>query len=113
MGQERAINDDDDPFNSLDVVNDLVEIFVSYRWNGKEIDFAIKTEEYIDIDLDVSNTQHKLSYQEIIAEVIDCRGEESDKEEEIDENDDSDPIVLCLKDPSQILFRSPTHSSLL
>ena len=60
---------------------------------GKEIDFAITTQEYINIDLDASITHHKLSDQEILAEVTDRRGEESDEEEEIDDNDDSDPVV--------------------
>ena len=36
-----------------------------------ENDIAIKTEEYIDIDLDVSITRHKLSDPEMIAEVSD------------------------------------------
>ena len=57
---------------------------------GKVIDFAITTEEYVDIDLYVSTTHHKLSAQEIIAEVTDRPGEEWDEEEEIDDDDYSD-----------------------
>ena len=34
-----------------------------------------------------------MSDQEILTEVIGCRGEELDKEEDIDDNDDSEPIL--------------------
>ena len=86
--RERAINDDDDPFNGSDAKEDAVKTLESDLNLLK-----MKLAEELDFDLDVSKTHYKLFDQEILAEVTGRRGEELDVKEDIDDNDDCEPIV--------------------
>ena len=85
---ERVLNDEDDPFTGLDdIEEDTVQtleanIAVLKEKFGDHVDADIKTDDYIDFDIEVMTNHGKLTNQEILAEINGDVNEESDDEEE-------------------------------
>ena len=70
------------------MVNNLdFDVYLTKTKFGEEIEFTLTTQEYIDINLDTSITNTKLSDQDIIPEVTCCQGKGLDKEDKIDDID--------------------------
>ena len=86
---EKAINDEDNPFEGLeddDVEEDAVQtlgadLSVLKERFANQIDADITLDEYIDFDIEVSTTYGKLTNAEIIAEVNEIQEDNSDGEE--------------------------------
>ena len=82
---ERASNDDDDPFASLDVEEDVIEDLKNDLEVKKEkfnMTFELTAEELVDIDFEISVTG-TVSDADIIAEVT-GRAHDADDEEDSD-----------------------------
>ena len=99
VSMERALNDDDDdPFASLDVEEDVMEDLKNDLEVMKEkfnMNFELTTEELVDIDFEISVTG-TVSDADIIAEVT---GRAHDADDEEDSDNEEQPTE-CLTKPS-------------
>ena len=98
ISMERALNDDDDPFASLDVEEDVMEDLKNDLEVMKEkfnMNFELTAEELVDIDFEISVTG-TVSDADIIAEVT---GSAHDPDGEEDSDNEEQPTE-CLNKPS-------------
>ena len=98
VSMERAINDDDDPFASLDVEEDVMEDLkndLEVRKEKFNMNFEWTAEEPVDIDFEISVTG-TVSDADIIAEVT---GRAHDVDDEEDSDNEEQP-TKCLTKPS-------------
>ena len=98
VSMERASNDDDDPFASLDVEEDVMEDLKNDLEVMKEkfnMNFELTVEELVDIDFEISVTG-TVSEADIIAEVT---GRAHDADDEEDSDNEEQPTE-CLTKPS-------------
>ena len=98
VSMERALNDDDDPFVSLDVEEDVMEDLKNDLEVMKEkfnMNFELTAEELVDIDFEISVTG-TVSDVDIIAEVT---GRAHDADDEEDSDNEEQPTE-CLTKPS-------------
>ena len=98
VSMERALNDDDDPFASLDVEEDVMEDLKNDLEVMKEkfnMNFELTAEELVDIDFEISVTG-TVSDSDIIAKVT---GRAHDADDEEDSDNEEQPTE-CLTKPS-------------
>ena len=98
VSMERVLNDDDDPFASLDVEEDFMEDLKNDIEVMKEkfnMNFELTAEELVDIDFEISVTG-TVSDADITAEVT-GRGHDADDEED---SDNEEQPTECLTKPS-------------
>ena len=98
VSMERALNDDDDPFASLDVEEDVMEDLKNDLEVMKEkfnMNFELTAQELVDIDFEISVTG-TVSDADIIAKVT---GRAHDADDEEDSDNEEQPTE-CLTKPS-------------
>ena len=98
VSMERALTDDDDPFASLDVEEDVMEDLKNDLEVMKEkfnMKFELSAEELVDIDFEISVTGTAYN-ADIIAEVT---GRAHDADDEEDSDNEEQPTE-CLTKPS-------------
>ena len=93
---EKAMNDEEDPFNGLeddDVEQDPVQTDLSILKErfADQIDADISLDEYVDLDIKVSTSHDKLTNAEIIVEVSGTQEDNSGDEES--NNIEGKPII--------------------
>ena len=95
---ERALNDDDDSFASLDVEEDVMENSKNDLEVMKEkfnMNFELTAKELVDIDFEISVTG-TVSDADIIAKVTGCAHDADDEED----SDNEEQSTECLTKPS-------------
>ena len=102
------LNDKDDPFPGLDVIEeDTVQNFEAYlavlkEKFGDQIDADITNDDYIEFDIEIIISHGKLTNQEILSEINDDVNEESDGE--VEDPNDFEPInKLGIEDAREAL----------
>ena len=93
---ERALNEDDDPFASLDVEEDVMEDFKNVLEVMKEkfnMNFELTAKELVDIDFEISVTG-TVSDADIIAKVT---GRAHDADDEEDSDNEEQPTEFLTK----------------